>query len=88
VHPGDLLQTLSFQILELKFPDIDNIKILICADTLPPLKANVVLLTDPDDDKIGIYLPEDNDNMLALLPPEFTILNPMGTEPASINEAL
>ena len=58
------------------------------ADTLPPLKASVVLLADLDNDKIGIHLPEDNNNMLALLPPNFTILNAMGTEPASIDEAL
>ena len=42
------------------------------AEVVPPLEANVVLLADPDDDKIGIHLPKDDDDMFASLPPDFT----------------
>jgi len=58
------------------------------ADALPPLEANFVSLADPDDDDIGIYLPEDDDDMFAMLPPDFATVGAMGTEPASIDEAL
>jgi hypothetical protein len=58
------------------------------AEALPPLEANVVSIADSDDDEIGIHLPEDDDNMFASLPPDFTIVSAMGTEPASIDEAL
>jgi len=54
---------------------------------LPPLEANAAYLGDLDDDGdgIGIYIPEDDDNKL---PPDFTTVSAMGTEPASIDEAL
>jgi len=32
-------------------------------------KPIFVSLADPDDDDIGIYLPEDDDDMFAMLPP-------------------
>ena len=52
------------------------------------LEANVVSLVNPDDDGIRISLPEDDNNILDSLPPDFTIVGAMGTEPASIDEAL
>jgi hypothetical protein len=58
------------------------------AEALPPLEANFVSLADPDDDDIGIYLPEDDDDIFAMLPPDFATVGAMGTEPASIDEAL
>ena len=58
------------------------------AEAPPPLKANVVSITDSDDDEIGIHLPKDDDNMFAPLPPDFAIVGAMGTEPTSIDEAL
>ena len=58
------------------------------AQALPPLEANVVSLADPDDDEIGIHLPEDDDDIFATLPPDFATVGAMGTEPASIDEAL
>jgi hypothetical protein len=39
------------------------------ADALPPLEANVISLADLDGDNIGIYLPEDDDDIFAMLPP-------------------
>jgi hypothetical protein len=58
------------------------------AEALPPLEANAVSLADPDDDKIGISLPEDDDNMFTTLLPHFVIVGAIRTEPASIDEAL
>jgi hypothetical protein len=58
------------------------------AEALPPLEANVVSLTDPDDDEVGIHLPEDDDDVFAMLPPDFATVGAMGTEPASLDEAL
>jgi len=58
------------------------------AEALPPLKANVVSLADPDDDEIGISLPEDDDDTFATVPPDFATVGAMGTEPASIDEDL
>lgn len=58
------------------------------AEALPPLEANVMSLTDPDGDDIGIYLPEDDNDMFAMLPPDFAFVGAMGTEPASMDEAL
>ena len=58
------------------------------AEGLPPLEANFVSLADPDDDNIGIYLPEDDDDMFAMLPPNFATVCAMGTEPTSTDEAL
>ena len=49
------------------------------AEALPPLKANVVSLADPDDDEIGISLPENDNDIFAELPPNFTIVGAMGT---------
>jgi len=59
-------------------------------NALPPLEANAAYLGDPDDDgdRIGIYIPEDDDDMFAVLPPDFATVGAMGTEPASIDEAL
>ena len=58
------------------------------AEALPPLEANVVSLADPDDDEVGIHLPEDDDDVFAMLPPDFATVGAMGTEPASLDEAL
>ena len=55
---------------------------------LPPLEANAMCLGDADDDGIGIYLPENDDDIFAMLPPGFATVGAMGTEPASLNEAL
>ena len=55
---------------------------------LPPLKANTMFLGDADDDGIGIYLLEDDDNIFATLPPSFATVGAMDTEPASLDEAL
>jgi hypothetical protein len=55
---------------------------------LPPLEANAMCLGDADDDGIGIYLPENDDDIFAMLPPSFATVGAMGTEPASLNEAL
>ena len=55
---------------------------------LPPLKANAVYLADLDDDEIGIHLPKDDDDIFAMLPLDFTTIGTMGTEPASLDEAL
>jgi hypothetical protein len=38
------------------------------AEGLLPLKANIVSLADTNDDDIGIHLPEDNNNIFAMLP--------------------
>ena len=58
-------------------------------NALPPLEANAAYLGDPDDgDGIGIYIPEDDDDTFAALPPDFATVGAMGTEPASIDEAL
>jgi len=38
------------------------------ADGLLPLEANIVSLADPDDDEIGISLPEDDNDIFAALP--------------------
>ena len=57
-------------------------------EALPPLKENVVSIADPDDDEIGIHLPEDDDDVFASLPTDFATVGAMGTEPASIDEAL
>src|SRR5882762_4938951 len=58
------------------------------AEALPPLEANIVSLADPDDDEIGISLPKDDDDIFATIPPDFATVGAMGTEPASIDEAL
>ena len=58
------------------------------AEALPPLEANIVSLADPDDDEIGISLPKDDDDIFATIPPHFATVGAMGTEPASIDEAL
>jgi hypothetical protein len=58
------------------------------AEALPPLAANIVSLADPDDDNIRIHLPEDDDDIFTMLPPDFATVGAMGTEPASIDEAL
>ena len=55
---------------------------------LPLLKANTMFLGDADDDGIGIYLPEDDDDIFAMLPPSLATVGAMGTEPASLDEAL
>ena len=55
---------------------------------LPPLKVNAMCLGDADDDRIGIYLPEDDDDIFTTLPPSFATVGAMGTEPASLDEAL
>ena len=40
---------------------------------LPPLNANATHLADPDDDDgTRLYLPEDDNNMFANLPPNST----------------
>jgi hypothetical protein len=58
-------------------------------NALPPLPANVVYLGDPDDNGTGLYLPEsDNDDIFTSLPPGFANVGAMGSEPASIDEAL
>jgi hypothetical protein len=59
-------------------------------NALPPLEANAAYLGDPDDDGngIGIYIPEDDDDIFAVLPPDFTNVGAMGTEPALIDKAL
>jgi hypothetical protein len=44
---------------------------------LPPLKANILSLADVDDDDI-----------FAMLPPDFALVGTMGTEPQTIDEAL
>ena len=41
---------------------------------LPLLKANTMFLGDADDDGIGIYLPEDYDNIFVTLPPVLPLL--------------
>ena len=58
------------------------------AEGLPPLKANYMSLADPNDDDIGIHLPEDDDDIFVMLPPDFATVGAMGTEPASLDEAL
>ena len=55
---------------------------------LPPLKVNTMCLGDADDDGIGIYLPEDDDDIFARLSPSFATVGAMGTEPPSLDEAL
>ena len=57
-------------------------------NALPPLQANAAYLADPsDNDKIGMYISEDDDHLLTL-PADFATVGAMGTEPASIDEAL
>ena len=59
-------------------------------NALPPLKANSVVLCDPDDkiDGIGIYALDDNNKLSDMLPPHFSTVGAMGTEPKSLDEAL
>ena len=57
-------------------------------ECLSPLKVNAMFLGDADDDRIGIYLPEDDDELFATLPPHFATVGAMGAEPASLDEAL
>jgi len=59
-------------------------------NALPPLQANAAYLADPSDsDGIGMYIPEDDDDgIFSHLPAEFAAVGAMGTEPASIDEAL
>jgi len=48
---------------------------------LPPLEANAAYLGDPDDEEeIGLYIPEDDDNIFAALPPDFATVGAMGTK--------
>ena len=57
-------------------------------NALSPLEANAMYLADPnDDDGIGMYTLEDDDDIFHL-PPDFATVGAMGTEPVSIDEAL
>ena len=56
---------------------------------LPPLEANATYLGDPDDEEeIGLYIPNDDDGIFAMLSPDFATVGSMGTEPESIDKAL
>ena len=55
---------------------------------LPPLKMNAMFHRDPDNDRISIYLPDDDDDIFTSLPPSFATVGAMPTEPASLDEAL
>jgi hypothetical protein len=56
---------------------------------LPPLEANATYLGDPDDEEeIGLYIPNDDNGIFAMLPPDFATVGSMGTEPESIDKAL
>src|SRR5882762_3692438 len=59
-------------------------------NTLLPLQANATYLANlSDSNRIGMYIPEDDDDgVFSHLPPEFTTVGAMGTKPASIDETL
>ena len=58
------------------------------AQGLPPLEVNIVSIEEPDEDEIRIHLPEDDDDVFANIPLDFTLVGAMGTELGSLDEAL
>ena len=59
-------------------------------NVLPLLEANSVVLCNLDDkiDGIRIYALDDNNKLSDMLPPHFSTVGAMGTEPKSLDEAL